>query len=245
MGSAALFFAAEPKEALLADLNEDLVICFQEMARNHQAIIDRLKRMPNRKDFFLAVRKQNPSRMSRVQRAARVIYLNKTCYGGLWRVNRNGEFNAPYGNHERPTYSAKVMAEAGRLLGRATIRHQSFEATLAVTRQSDWVYLDPPYIPAGGYADFNRYTAGQFRIEDHKRLVECCRDLDGRGVPFLLTNTNNVAARRLYSGFRMYELMTKRDIASNAERRPSSDLVVSNYRLSNDAPVIPLQRQRW
>ena len=237
MGSAALFFAAEPKRALMADMNEELVIAFSGVARDYKAVIALLDKMPNTKPYFLEVRKQDPRSLSDIERSARVIYLNKTCFRGIWRVNLKGGFNVPYGAYDRPLYNEETMRNAASLLSRAKVKHQSYEKTMSSVKLGDWVYLDPPYVPAGGHADFTRYTAGQFRIEDHQKLAECCRSLSESKIPFLLTNTNNQEARDLYGGFNLYTLKTKRDVALKAASRPSQDLVVSNYVLSDDAPV--------
>lgn len=239
-GSAALFFYLEPERAFLADMNEELIVCFREVARDPQAIIEALDQMPNNKEFFLGVRAQDPESLSPTQRAARVIYLNKTCFRGLWRVNRQGKFNVPYGNYDRPLYSRAVLERASELLQRAKLEYMPCEAVLAKTRKTDWVYLDPPYIPAGGYSDFKRFTAQQFNLPDHERLVDELHALSARGVPFLLTNTNNQEARELYEGFRLYQLETKRDIALQADRRKSTDLVVANYEITPNPYVIPI-----
>lgn len=237
MGSAALFFAAEPKRALMADMNEDLVICFNGVAEDYRGIIALLDQMPNTKECFLEVRKRDPEKLTKIERAARVIYLNKTCFRGMWRVNLKGGFNVPYGAYDRPLYNENTMREAAVLLAGAEILHQSYEKTMASTKSGDWVFLDPPYVPAGGYADFTRYTTGQFRIEDHLNLVKSCRDLSELNIPFLLTNTNNQEARELYGGFNLHTLETKRDVALKAANRPSQDLVVSNYTLPGSAPI--------
>ena len=240
MGSAAMFFQVAPAAGLLADLNEELVICFQQLALTPEQIMARLDAMPNTKEFYLTVRAQDPAELDPVARATRVMYLNRTCFRGLWRVNQRGQFNVPYGAYDRPLYNREAVLEASALLAHADVRHAGFRDTMRDARRGDWVFLDPPYVPAGGHADFKRYTAGQFNLPEHEQLAACCRDLTDREIPFLLTNTNNQAARELYAGFRLYALATKRDIALQADRRASSDLVVTNYRLPADAPVIPI-----
>jgi DNA adenine methylase len=100
---------------------------------------------------------------------------------------------------------------------------------LSPVEPGDWVYLDPPYVPAGGYSDFNRYTPGQFREDDHHRLAALCQDLDRAGIPFLLTNTNNDESRSLHGAFDLHVLPTRRDVNLNKLKRSSTDLLVANY----------------
>jgi DNA adenine methylase len=232
LGSAAVFFALRPPSALLADLNEELVVCFRRVRQDAEEVMALLDGMGNTEEEFLRVRATDPLSLSEAERAARVVYLNKTAFRGLWRVNRRGQFNVPYGAYDRPLFNPEVVSAASAALQVAELRHADFERVLADARDGDWVYLDPPYVPAGGYSDFKRYTAGQFRADDHARLAELCRELDSRGIPFLLTNTNNEAARALYGDFDLHVLPTRRDVNLNSLKRSSTDLLVANYDIS-------------
>lgn len=232
MGSAAVFFALAPERALLGDLNEELVICFQQVRDEPETVMALLRGMVNTEEEFLRVRAQDPAGLSDVERAARVIYLNKTAFRGLWRVNRRGQYNVPYGAYDRPLFNPDTVREASATLQSAEVWVADFETILSRVAPGDWVYLDPPYVPAGGYSDFKRYTPGQFREDDHERLAQMCRGLDQAGVPFLLTNTNNEEARALYAGFDLHVLPTRRDVNLNRLRRASTDLLVANYDIS-------------
>lgn len=232
LGSAAVFFAVAPKRALLGDLNEELVVCFQHVRDEPEALMSLLKEMPNTPENFARIRSQNPASLSGIERAARVIYLNKTGFRGLWRVNKRGQFNVPYGAYDRPLFNPTTMRAASEALQVAGLVHGEFDELLSRCEPGDWVYLDPPYVPAGGYSDFKRYTSGQFRADDHERLAEMCRELDRREIPFLLTNTNNQEARKLYGGFDLHVLPTRRDLNLNSGKRLSTDLLVANYDVS-------------
>jgi DNA adenine methylase len=232
MGSAAVFFALAPEAAVLGDLNEDLAVAFQEIRRDPEAVMAAIDTMPNTEADFLRIRALDVATLPALERAARVVYLNKTCFRGLWRVNRRGQFNVPYGAYDRPLYNRDTLLGAAQALEGAEVRHADFEAILAEAEPGDWVYLDPPYVPAGGYSDFKRYTPGQFREDDHERLVACCRRLDAAGIPFVLTNTDNNAVRSLYDGFHLASVPTRRDVNLDSRRRGSTDLVVSNYDVS-------------
>jgi DNA adenine methylase len=229
VGSAAVFFACAPRRALLGDLNEDLVVCFRAVRDDPAAVMALLDAMPNTPAHFRRVRAQSPAGLGAAERAARVIYLNKTAFRGLWRVNREGAFNVPYGAYDRPLFNRATLLGASAALAAAELVAGDFERVLDRVGPGDWVYLDPPYVPAGGYSDFRRYTPGQFRRADHERLAARCRALDHAGVSFLLTNTDNDEARALYRGFDSFVVPTRRDVHLDRRRRASTDLLVANY----------------
>jgi DNA adenine methylase len=229
MGSAAVFFELAPDLAVLSDANPELVTCFQEVARDPHGVMELLDEMPNTKEFFLSARGQDPAALSAPERAARVIYLNKTGFRGLWRVNRAGEFNAPYGAYNRPYYNADNLLRASKALASAQIRHADFAATLHEARPGDWVYLDPPYVPDRPWGDFKRYTSDQFYESDHERLAELMRQAGSRGVHVMLTNSDTATVREIFHGFTVTELPTRRDIHLRAAERASRDLILTNY----------------
>jgi DNA adenine methylase len=229
MGSAAVFFELGPAKAVLSDANPELVACFRSVAAEPEAVMALLDAMPNTPERFEQVRRQDPGELGAAERAARVIYLNKTAFRGLWRVNRRGGFNVPYGAYDRPYYRRETLLEASLALAGADLRHCDFADALREAAAGDWVFLDPPYLPEGGFADFKRYTAGQFRDADHERLAAEMRDASERGVLLTMTNSDTTATRRIYAGFRMQRMATRRDINLRAAARASSDLVITNY----------------
>lgn len=231
MGSAALFFELGPPEASLSDANPELVICFQQVAENPEKVMALLDEMPNNRDFFNAERARDVTTMSDLERAARVIYLNKTGFRGLWRVNKKGMFNVPYGAYDRPYYNRKTLLTASADLQGVTIQHRDFTQALTEAKPGDWVYLDPPYIPLGGFADFKRYTAGQFGEDDQQRLADAMREAGQRGVYVTMTNSDTPLTREIFSGFHMTSMATRRDINLQAKSRGSVDLVFTTYEL--------------
>lgn len=239
MGSAALFFELGAESAVLADQNEDLVICFREVARDPFAVMENLDAMPNTRDFYLHVRSTDPRQMDATMRAARVIYLNKTGFRGLWRVNRQGRFNVPYGEYDRPYYNRDNILRASKALAHAEIRCADFDETLAGAQPGDWVYLDPPYVPDRKWGDFKRYTSDQFGEEDHERLGQLMRRLSDEGVSVLLTNSDTPFVRSLFGDWNIMELETRRDIHLKSSERASQDLVITNYRPFS-VPTLPL-----
>lgn len=230
LGSGAVFFELRPRSAVLSDANEELVTCFRRIASEVEAVMSRLDEMPNTREYFEAVRRQDPERLSEVERAARVIYLNKTSFRGLWRVNRRNEFNTPYGAYNRPYYDRATLLRASKALSGVTVTVADFEQALDRAEAGDWAYCDPPYVPLGGWADFKRYTAGQFGEPDHIRLHDAMRRASDRGVLVTMTNSDTPFVRELFGDrFEILRLATRRDINLNAASRGSWDLVVTNY----------------
>jgi DNA adenine methylase len=228
-GSAAVFFALRPDRAVLSDANEDLVVCLQQVAAEPEAVMSLLDKWPNERPFFEDVRRWDVLALSPTERAARVIYLNKTSFRGLWRVNRKGGFNTPYGEYDRPYYNRATLLAASAALKGMEVRAGGFQEMTAEAEAGDWIYLDPPYVPDRKWGDFTRYTPGQFGPEDQDELVAICRELDVRGVRWLLTNSDTEITRDLYSAFEIRTIPTRRDIALQSSDRNSVDLVVSNY----------------
>lgn len=232
LGSGALFFELHPQTAVLSDSNAELMMCFRMVRDDPHAVMECLDGMLNTREYFEEVRRRDPIDCSELERAARVVYLNKTSFRGLWRVNRRGEFNTPYGAYNRPYYNRDVLLNASKALTDATLIVSDFEERLDAAIAGDWVYLDPPYAPLGGWADFRRYTADQFVEKDHRRLRAAMCRADRRGVFVLMTNSDTPFVWELFvSNFRVLRLVTRRDISVDAQGRGSSDLVVANYDL--------------
>jgi DNA adenine methylase len=229
MGSGAVFFELAPELAVLADANEELVVCFQQIARDPHAVMDALDTMPNTKEFYLEARAQNPASLGVVERAARVVYLNKTGFRGLWRVNRQGRFNVPYGQYERPYYNRDNLLRASKLLATARVVRADFTELLPQVREGDWVYLDPPYVPDRKWGDFKRYTADQFPHEKIEHLARLMREADERGAFVMLTNSDTETVRCVFHSFKVKRLATRRDIHLKSAERDSTDLIITNY----------------
>ena len=165
------------------------------------------------------------------ERAAQFIYLNKTCFRGLFRVNQQGYFNVPYGEYQRAYYDAENLSDVSTALKHVEFRTGDFELSLFDVTPEDFVYLDPPYYKLGGYADFNRYTKGQFREQDQIRLAALCRELDQRGVKWAMSNSDTPFIRFLYDGFQATEITNRREINLKSQERSVVELLVTNYPL--------------
>jgi DNA adenine methylase len=230
LGGGALFFATRPRRAVLADDNGELIHCYQQVRDDVYGVLDALARHVYQKAHFQAVRALDPLRLAPAERAARLVYLNKTCFNGLWRVNRAGRFNVPIGRYKNPTFNnPSALISASHALRGAELVHAPFEQALQRARPGDFVYLDPPYDPVSPTASFASYTAGGFSWEDQKRLAHSCILLNRRGVRFLLSNSATERVRELYKGFEQRLVRAPRFINSKAEGRGRVDeLLVFN-----------------
>jgi len=240
-GSSAVFFALRPNQAVLSDDNAELVACLEQVAERPDAVMEQLDRWPNEREFFNDVRSWHGPTLDPVVRAARVIYLNKTSFRGLWRVNRKGEFNTPYGQYDRPYYNRATILNASEALASADIRHGDFRQILGKADRGDWVYLDPPYVPDRAWGDFTRYTAGQFGPQDQQDLADVCKEMDKTGIRWMLTNSDTDAVRELYQGWHIAALATRRDITLQSADRASRDLVIANYDLPQHGALIAIE----
>ena len=228
IGGGALFFALQPEHALISDSNPELVNLYQQVANDVEAVIRCLKGYENTREMFYDVRGQDWQRLAPCEAAARMIYLNRTCFNGLYRVNRKGEFNVPFGNYRNPSIcDEKNLRAAAEVLKRAEIVCCDFSKVLGgMVRRGDFVFLDPPYVPVGKWGDFKRYTKEQFSNDDQVRLSQAVEEIHRNGVWAVLTNSNHPFVHKLYSGHNIDIVQTKRNISSNGAMRRGEDVIV-------------------
>ena len=231
-GGAALFFRVAPERAVLADSNADLVGLYTCLARDVTGVIRRLEhhRAAHSEPHYYATRTRWNDRelsWSTADRAATFIYLNKTCFNGLWRVNSSGAFNVPIGRYTDPPICVPAaLRAASSLLGRATLRCADYRAAIADARRGDFLYFDPPYDPLTQTANFTSYTAGAFGPADQRALADTARTLVGRGCRVMLSNSDTAFIRSLYKGFHIDRVKCGRAINSNAAKRGDVDEVI-------------------
>ena len=230
VGGGALFFSVAPRRAVLSDCNAELIHAYQQVRDDVSGLLDILSRHVYERPHFEAVRAQNPLILSPAERAARFIYLNKTCFNGLWRVNRAGRFNVPIGRYKDPRFcDPATLFRASHALRGVEIVQQEFEAALSRVAPGDFVYLDPPYDPVSATANFTSYTANAFNWPDQERLATACIALNRRGVRFLLSNSATDRVRDLYKHFEQRIVHAPRHINSKAEGRgPVEEILVFN-----------------
>ncbi len=224
VGGGALFFELRALgftgPAILGDSNAELMLCYREVAHNAGPLVARLRQLKYEEDFYYKVRAQKPAAMGAPAAAARTIYLNKAGYNGLYRVNRKGEFNAPFGRYTNPTIcdEPNLRACAEALAGTQLITGD-FEDIVSRAKRGDFVYFDPPYVPVSATADFTSYTKDGFGWKDQERLAACALRLKRSGVSVLLSNSDQPHVRRLYKGFEMRTVKARRNVNSKAGLR--------------------------
>lgn len=231
LGGASVFIALRPEQAVLGDANSWLIDTYCAVRDDWRSVASILDKLQNSKHEYGRIRAIDPATLQPPERAAHFIYLNKTCFRGLFRVNRFGRFNVPYGAYRRRYYESDNLELVAKALVGVTLKSTDFEFTLDGVATPDFVYLDPPYFKFGGYSDFNRYTPGQFRAGDHIRLAAVCRELDNRGVRWAQSNSNTPFIRELYRDFRITEMAARREINLNAKSRDITELLIENYEI--------------
>ncbi len=232
VGGGSVFMAADWDHAVISDVNSWLVDTYKAIRDDWMRVAKLLDRMPNEKEFFLKLRSRHSSEYAdQFERAAAFIYLNKTCFRGLFRVNRMGYFNVPYGEYDRRYYDPENLAKVSSLLANVQIFTGDFELCLATATPADFVYFDPPYYKLGGFSDFNRYTAGQFKEGDHIRLAALCRELDQREIRWAVSNSDTPFTRELFQGFQATVINARREINLSAKDRNIGELLFTNYEI--------------
>lgn len=243
VGGGSVFMATSWNRAVISDVNSWLVDTYRAIRDDWKAVADLLDDMPNEKEFFLDLRKNHPSDYDTYfERAAAFIYLNKTCFRGLFRVNKKGYFNVPYGAYDRRYYDPGNLERVGELLAQVEIFNGDFELCLATATANDFVYFDPPYYKLGGYSDFNRYTADQFNEAEHLRLAALCRELDQRGIRWAVSNSDTPFTRELFQGYNAVPVSARREINLNSKARSINELMFTNYEVES-AVVTPSVEQ--
>jgi len=242
VGSAALFFWLRRNRhsfsALLIDRNDELVNCYVVVRDQVDRLIPLLAGLQARhcKRFYYQVRGQRPESLSELERAARFIYLNKTCFNGLYRINSRGQFNVPMGSYKNPRiFDEKTLRAASLALSGAAISREDFAAVEDHTRAGDFIYFDPPYHPVSRTANFTAYALGAdgraaFGIEEQRRLAETFRNLDRKNCYAMLSNSDSDWVRELYRGWRIRIAPARRAINSDATARGTvNEIIVTNY----------------
>lgn len=232
VGGGSVFMATEWKRAVISDVNGWLVDTYRAIRDDWKRVAEILDTMPNEKSFFLDLRSKHASFHKTIfDSAAAFIYLNKTCFRGLFRVNKMGYFNVPYGEYDRRYYDPSNLSGVSELLSKVEIFHGDFELCLATANSGDFVYFDPPYYKLGGYSDFNRYTPDQFKESEHMRLASLCRELDQRGIRWAVSNSDTPFTRELFKGFCSTPVNARREINLKSGNRDINELLFTNYEI--------------
>lgn len=255
MGGAALFFALHragrlyERDVHLSDVNRELVETYLGVRDQTDRVVRLLGDHPYDKDHYYRVRALNPFALGTSALAARFIYLNRAGFNGLYRVNKSGGFNVPFGRYTNPTIcDAENLRAAARALRSANIHNGGFETVLARAERGDLVYFDPPYVPVSQTSNFVGYAKGGFDLAMQEKLARVFEKLAAKGVYVMLSNSEAPWVKERFSDFHQFVVSARRNVNSKAEKRgPVGELVVTSYdprELQAEASVRPMRSVR-
>lgn len=234
VGGGAFLFSQLPNSATISDANSELINCYQVIRDDVEALIRSLHQHKNEEEHFYTVRAKDLTKMSPVQRASRFIFLNKTCFNGLYRENKSGQFNAPFGRYENP----KIVDRENLLAINEYLQESDveiycggYQTVLDKAVAGDFVYFDPPYAPMTKTASFANYLKGGFGLDDQAELAKVFADLTERGVRVMLSNSNTQIIHDLYKGFNIKTIHATRSINCKGGKRgkEANEVLVTNY----------------
>ncbi|WP_437639552.1 DNA adenine methylase [Sorangium sp. So ce854] len=231
VGGAALFFCLQPKRAALTDVNAELIDCYRAVRDRVEEVIAALGSHEYDEAHYYSVRDLDPKALSLPERAARTIFLNRTGFNGLYRVNSAGRFNVPFGRYVNPSICnpPQLRACSAALQG-VELEVRDFERVLDHAGEGDFVYLDPPYSPVSSTANFTSYSAGGFSFRDQERLAALFAALDERGVKVMLSNSDVPEIPPLYKRFKIDRVAALRSINAKSDARGRvGEIVIRNY----------------
>lgn len=234
VGGGAVFFDLLPKKAELSDLNNELVTTYNAIKNDIDALIESLKKHRYEKEYYLKVRAKDPKGLSELEIASRFIFLNRTCFNGMYRVNSKGGFNVPFGKYTNPIIcDEKNLRKVSKALQKVTVKNQDYKNVLKKAKKGDFVYFDPPYYPVSKTASFTSYTPDSFLEQEQTELRDTFVELHKRGCFVMLSNSDTPFINELYSsikGVKVTKVAAGRAINSNgAKRGPISEVLVTNY----------------
>jgi DNA adenine methylase len=237
IGGGAVLFHLQPKTAIINDFNEELINVYRVIKENPKELLEDLKKHKNESDYFYKIRLLDRSpkfqKLSAVKKASRIIYLNKTCYNGLYRVNSAGEFNSPFGRYKNPNIvNEPIIKAVSNYLNLNDIKIYSgdYEDALQNIKKNSFVYFDPPYDPVSESANFTGYIQGGWEAADQVRLKEVCDRLNAKGVKFLLSNSATEFIKDLYKDYNINIIKATRAINSDGEKRGEvEEVLIRNY----------------
>ena len=238
VGGGAVLFYRQPTNAVINDSNEELINLYNVIKELPEELIEDLKQYKNEEEYFYKIRRLDRDRekylkLNNIQRASRIIFLNKTCYNGLFRVNSAGEFNSPFGRYRNPNIVNDIVIRAtSNYLSEKNIEilNTDYEKSLSKIRKGAFVYLDPPYDPISDSPSFTGYTKNGFDRTEQERLKIVCDVLNSKGIKFLLSNSSTDLIRNLYKEYNIFSIKAKRSVNSKGNGRGDiSEVLVKNY----------------
>lgn len=237
VGAGAVLFDIQPKKAVINDINIELVNVYEMIKNNPEELIEDLRKHENTSEYFYEIRdldrQPEYQELTDIEKASRIIYLNKTCFNGLFRVNSQGQFNVPFGRYKNPQIVNEAVIKAVHNYmsnNEVLITNQDFSEVVMNAKKGDFVYFDPPYDPVSDTSSFTGYTLDGFTKDDQRRLKYLFVELDKKGVNVMLSNSSTEFIRELYDGYNIETISANRNINSKASGRVKIDeVLVMNY----------------
>ena len=235
IGGGALFFELQPDNAYISDMNEELINLYFVVRDSVDELVHDLNKHEISKEYFLKIRNldrmEKYFKLSNVEIASRFIYLNRTCFNGMYRVNSKGEFNVPFGNYKNPRIiDENNLLNCSELLKKTEIKCADFSEIIHKVQKGDFVYFDPPYVPLNETSSFTSYTKDGFDIDMQFKLRDVCDELDSMGVKFMLSNSDTKLVNELYVNYNIKKVFASRQINANANGRGKiTEVLVRNY----------------
>lgn len=230
IGGGALFFAVQPSNAYLSDINFHLMITYKAVRDNVERLIKLLKEHEGQhnKEYFLKARKRVSKEKDSIKLASLLIYLNKTCFNGLYRVNKSGEFNVPMGSYKKPNIvDEETLRTDSEVLQGVRVEQKQFSQV--PVKRGAFYYLDPPY-----HSTYAGYDGNGFDDSEHEKLANLCHKIDEKGGYFMLSNSDTEFVRNLYKGYYIEEIQASRSVSCKAHQRGKEyELIIRNYTRGN------------
>lgn len=243
LGGGAVLFDLQPKKAIVNDLNSELINVYKTIKSFPTELVEELRKFSNDEETFYNIRnidrdKTKYQELSNIQKAARIIYLNKTCFNGLYRVNNAGEFNSPFGRYKNPNIvNDKTIYAVSKYFNTAdiTFKNGDFEECIKEIQKDSFVYLDPPYDPISKTSNFTGYNQGGFSDEEQIRIKNMCDRLNENGIKFLLSNSATPFIKELYKDYIIDIVSAKRSVNSKADKRGEiEEVLIRNYDINTE-----------
>ena len=236
LGGGAVLFHLQPKNAVVNDQNSELINLYSMIKDFPEELIADLKQHENEEDYFYNIRsldREQFEQLSNIKKASRIIFLNKTCFNGLFRVNSSGEFNTPFGRYKNPNIINEVTIKAISnyfIDNNIKILNCDYQKSLFNIRKGAFIYFDPPYDPISDSSSFTGYTKNGFNRGEQERLKEVCDTYNSKGIKFLLSNSSTDFIKNLYKDYNIHTVSAKRNINSKGDGRGCvQELLIKNY----------------
>jgi DNA adenine methylase len=231
LGGAAVFFSLSPKEAFLSDTNGELINAYNRIKLDWAKVEQRLAILHKKhnSDFYYRVRKEDPT--DPIARAVRFLYLNRTCFNGIYRVNKEGKFNVPIGTKDEVSYENGYLEKVAKALKNARIRKRDFAVAIGKAKEGDFVFIDPPYTVMHNNNGFVKYNAQLFAWKDQARLATAVKNAAMRGAQIMMSNADHTSVRDLYAGFGAHYTLSRSSVLAGdpGHRRNATELLITNY----------------